>query len=54
MNPESRMNLRLLSIAFLLGLLSACASMPPPQVQAVPEGAPPAQGFSSPMGGMQR
>ncbi len=27
------MNLRLLSIAFLLGLLSACASMPPPQVQ---------------------
>ncbi len=30
------------------------APMPPPQVQAVPEGAPPAQGFSSPMGGMQR
>jgi general secretion pathway protein D len=28
-----RMNLRLLSIAFLVGLLSACASMPPPQVQ---------------------
>jgi hypothetical protein len=30
------------------------APMPPPQVQAVPEGAPPAQGFASPMGGMQR
>jgi general secretion pathway protein C len=30
------------------------APMPPPQVQAVPEGAPPAQGFGSPMGGMQR
>jgi general secretion pathway protein C len=31
------------------------APMPPPQVQAVPEGAAPMQqGFSSPMGGMQR
>ena len=30
---EYRMNLRLLPLAFLLGLLSACASMPPPQVQ---------------------
>jgi general secretion pathway protein C len=30
------------------------APMPPPQVQAVPEGAAPAQGFGSPMGGMQR
>ena len=27
------------------------APMPPPQVQAVPEGAQPAQGFGSPMGG---
>jgi len=32
----------------------AQAPMPPPQVQAVPEGAAPMQGFGSPMGGMQR
>lgn len=30
------------------------APMPPPQVQAVPDGAPAMQGFGSPMGGMQR